>query len=113
VRYQVPQDQLFKDLFLINFIEQALPLNAEEQEEFQRLLGQPEFVEVRQMITTYQQRGIEQGKRDALLRLARRKFGELPENVVAKIEAVTAEAELDALLERVLTAASLSEMGLE
>ena len=49
------------------------------------------------MITKYQQRGIEPGKRDTLLRQLRRKFGDLPQDVITKVEAVTAEAELDAL----------------
>lgn len=97
---------------LINLIETYLPLSAEEEAEFQGIVGRPEFEGAKQMITVYEQRGIIQGKRDTLLRLLRRKFGELPQDSVTKIESITAEAELDTLLERVLTAASLGEMKL-
>jgi hypothetical protein len=97
---------------LINLMQMYLPLNVEEEAEFRRIVGQPEFEEVKQVVTIFEQRGIEQGKRDTLLRQLRRKFGDLPQDFVTKIEAVTAEAELDTLLERILTANSLDEMGL-
>lgn len=117
---------------LINIIETYLTLDAEEEAEFRRLVAQPEFEEVKQMITVYEQRGIEQGivqgveqgiaqgvgqgivrgKRDTLLRQLRRKFGELPESLVARVEAVETEVELDTLLDQVLTAASPNEMRL-
>ncbi len=64
------------------------------------------------MLTVYEERGILRGKRDTLLRLLRRKFGELPESVLARVQAIQTEAELDRLSERILDAGSLEEMGL-
>jgi hypothetical protein len=68
------------------------------------------------MLTVYEERGIAKGTlqtlRRTLSKLLRARFGELPERVVARIEAMESEAELDALLERVLMASSLEEMGL-
>jgi hypothetical protein len=64
------------------------------------------------MLTVYEERGILRGKRDTLLRLLRRKFGDLPESVAAKVQAIQTEAELDRLSERILDAGSLEEMGL-
>lgn len=110
---------------LLNVIETYLKLSTEEEAEFQRLLGQPEFAEVRQMITIYEQRGIEQGieqgmeqgivrgMRRTLLNLLRARFGELPESVTAWIEAIESAADLDVLSQRVLTAASLEAMRLD
>ena len=102
---------------LPNVIETYLKLNEAEEEEFRRIIRQEEMGEVRQLLTVYEERGIMkgivQGKRDSLMRLLRLKFGNLPENVVSKIQAIEDEAELNALVERVLTADSLKEMGLE
>ena len=64
------------------------------------------------MLTVYEERGIIKGKRDALLKLLRFKFGDVPETASAKVQAIDTEAELDALLERVLQAMTLAEMGL-
>ncbi len=116
-------DEARKSL-LINLIETYLKLSAAEEEEFARLLGQEEAQEVRRMITVYEERGIAkgieqgreqgivQGKQDTLLKLLRHKFGALSEGITAQIQTLQTEAELDALLERVLDARSLAEMGL-
>lgn len=76
------------------------------------------------MITTYEQRGIEKGieqgieqgilrgKQQALLRLSRSKFGELPPGFTVAVEAVATEEELDALLERILESAKPADLGL-
>ncbi len=64
--------------------------------------------------------GIEQGKaigearakRQTLSRLLRAKFGALPDGVARHIELEADGARLDALLERLLTAATIDEMGL-
>lgn len=63
------------------------------------------------MITVYEERGIVRGMRRTLLNQLHARFGELPDSVVAKIEAAT-EGELDVLSQRVLTAPSLEAMGL-
>jgi hypothetical protein len=58
------------------------------------------------------QEGEVRGKREALLRLLSLKFGPLPEEVTARVQAIELE-ELDACLDRILFANSLAEMGLE
>jgi hypothetical protein len=80
---------------------------------FLRLLGQQELQGVTEMLTVYEERGILKGKRDALLMQLRIKFGDLPEAVVARVQTLDTEAVLDVLLERVLRAATLEDMGLE
>ena len=40
------------------------------------------------------------------------KFGDLPEAIAVKVQAIDTEAELDALLERVLRAKALDDMRL-
>lgn len=111
-----------RQALLFNLWETYLPLGPREQTELRQLLGEPQFEEVRQVTTMFERWGIEKGieqgieqgvvrgKRDTLLRLARRKFGVLPPNVVTRIEATAAEAQLDVLLDRVLTAASPSDL---
>jgi len=67
---------------------------------------------VTEILTIYEERGIIKGKRDALLIQLRIKFGDLPEAVVARVQTIDTEAALDALLERVLRATTLGDMGL-
>jgi hypothetical protein len=87
-------------------------LSQAEEEEFRRLIRQEELQEVTQMLTIYEERGIIKSKRDALLKQLRFKFGDVPEAVSAKVQSVDMEAELDTLLERVLQANTLADMGL-
>ena len=56
-------------------------------------------------------KGVERGKRETLERQLAAKFGPLPADVEARIDAVASTKELDDYLERVLTATSLAEMG--
>jgi hypothetical protein len=106
-----PVDEARKAL-LVNLIEQYLPLNAEEETEFAQLLGQADTQEVKEMLTVYEERGIVKGKRDTLQRLLRRKFGDLPEAMITKIQAIQTEAELDILFDQALDANSLEEIGM-
>jgi len=103
-------DEARKSL-LLNIIETYLPLSEAEETEFQRLISQEQLQGVTHMLTVYEERGILKGKRDALLKLLQYKFGEVSEAIAAKIHAIDTEAELDALLERVLTANTLADMG--
>ncbi len=103
---------------LLNIIERYLPLNAAEEAELQERIAQPELREVRDVITSYEERGIEQGIRQGILRgkhqavllVVRSRFGEVPEAVVSQIEAVTEATELDTLLQRALTAADAQDL---
>ena len=56
--------------------------------------------------------GIERGKRESLLRQMRRKFGNLSDEVVKRVEAVTDSDELDRLFDRVVDSSSLEELDL-
>jgi predicted transposase YdaD len=56
--------------------------------------------------------GVTEGKRETLLRLLTVKFGRLSSETIAKVNAVPSAAELDAYLDRILSAESLEDMGL-
>jgi hypothetical protein len=93
---------------LLNIIETYLKLSETEEEEFRRMISQEESQEVRQVLTVYEVRGMHK----VLLKMMRAKFGELPEDVVAKVQAIQDEAELGMLTERAVKANSLEEIGL-
>jgi len=121
---------------LTNIIETYLPLNEDEQNALRRLIAAPEGKEICDMISVYEQRGIEQGiergieqgiergieqgieqgvvrgKREALLRLMHHRFGELPEEVIRRIELLMNSDELDRLFDRAVDSASLESVGL-
>ena len=111
MRWETIVDEARKSV-LINIIETYMRLSETEEEEFRRLIRREELHEVTHMLTIYEERGIIKGKRDALLKQLRFKFGEVPEAVSAKVQAIDMEAELDTLLERVLQANTLADMGL-
>ncbi len=85
--------------------------------------------ETRQMVSVFEERGIEKGiaigieegiergavraSRDNLLKIMRRKFGELPEIAAARIAAIDSRAKLEALFDRALDAERLDELGLD
>jgi hypothetical protein len=76
------------------------------------------------MVNVYEERGRKQGlqqgreegrdvgMQDAILRLLSARFGEPGPELVAAVRAVHGDSELDALLERVIRAASLEEVGI-
>jgi predicted transposase YdaD len=120
-------------------IETFFELSGEDAEEYRRLLSRKEYRAVQEVELTWADRlmekgreegreagreegreagweegreeGVLEGKRETLLRQLTTKFGELPPEVAAKIDAFPAP-DLDSLLERVLTSASLDDMGL-
>ena len=102
-----------RQLLLANVIETYLTLNGEEEAEFQRVLSETGEQEVGEMLSIYEERGIVKGMRNMLLKQMRAKFGDFPEHIEAHVRSITDEAELDTLSERILSANSLAEMGLE
>ncbi len=54
-----------------------------------------------------------EGKQDNILFLMRRKFGDVPEDVVKRLRAIMDDDVLDSLLGRILDATSLEDMGLD
>ena len=108
---------------LADFVDAYLPLTPEEEEEYKIAVGgKPK--EARAMFMTWSERtraeGFREGKKEGaketlrkvLLRQLRRRFGPLPEPVKQQIEEMTSVPRLNGLLERVLTASSLQELGL-
>ena len=111
---------------LTNVVETYLKLDEAESKAFETLVASPEGAEVREMISVYEQRGIEKGiergieqgieqgiergRRAVLIRLMQQKFGALPDTIVLRIEAITNAVELDRLTDSILTANSIEEM---
>lgn len=108
---------------LADFVDAYLPLTPEEEEEYKIALGgKPK--EANAMFMTWSERtraeGFREGKKEGaketlrkvLLRQLRGRFGPLPETVKRQVEEMTSVPRLNGLLERVLTASSLKELGL-
>ena len=118
------QENEARQALLLAVIEKYLPLTPDEQAEFDQLLGDPLNQEEQRAMLTYEkrgydrgieqgiERGVVQGLRRTLLKQLRARFGDLPQAVVARVEAITNADKLDTLSERVLTAPTLDAMGL-
>jgi hypothetical protein len=105
-----PMDSARRSL-LVHFVETYMPLTEPEQLEFDELVAtDPEYVEVKEMITEYEKKGIEKGRQEALLLLLGRRFGSLPEAVTDRVRRIRSAERLDALLLAVLDAKSLDDL---
>ncbi len=62
-----------------------------------------------QLLEQGRQRGLVEGRRLDLVKLLAKRFGSLPENVLARVT-VAEEADLDRWLDRILTASTLAEV---
>jgi len=100
-----------RKVLLVNCVETYLRLDTGEQQLFDELVQQAPYEEVTVMRSVYEIEGEKRGKRDAVLRLLRRKFGALPEPVEAHVGALESEAELDTLLDAILDARALADLG--
>jgi hypothetical protein len=124
---------------LVNVIETFFELSGEDAKEYRRLISGKEYRAVQEVELTWADRlmekgreegrekgleegreegraeglevGILEGKRKTLSRLLAAKFGDLPGDIKTKVEAMSA-ADLDSVLDRVLTAATLDELEL-
>jgi len=121
-----------RKLLLLNLIETYFVLAPADAEAFGELLARPEFREVREMQVTWadkmkeqgreegrqegrqegRESGVLEGKREALLRLLHAKFGQLPVDVFERVESLDSPSELDACLDRIVSARTLEEIGL-
>jgi len=117
-----------RKFLLLNLIETYFELGAEEMKRFRHLLSKEGYREAQEMEVTWADKIRQQGKlegkaegkaegrveakRETLLRLLTRKFGALPQETTSRVRALESVEELDAYLDRVLTAKSLGEMGL-
>ncbi|MFM9965216.1 MAG: Rpn family recombination-promoting nuclease/putative transposase [Planctomycetaceae bacterium] len=118
---------------LLEFVETYMPLVPTEQIQFIQLVQIDEtYQEVKQMVTTYEktgikkgrkegikegrkegmEKGMEKGRLEALTLLLEKRFPMLPEDVRRKVERIHSRQRIDELLLAVLTAKSLSELGL-
>jgi hypothetical protein len=97
---------------LINVIQTYMPLNPAEDTEFRALIERENAKEVQTMLVTWAEQMMIDGKRDLALHMLRRKFGELPEPVVTRLQAIQTGEELERISDRLFDATSLEEMGL-
>ena len=101
---------------LAHFVETYLPLTPAEQKAFEQLI-QREEVAVMEFITSWERKGIEQGRtqeaRDTLLELLQEKFGTIPETTVQRVQSISSVEDLRRLLRQIIHANSLPEMGLD
>jgi hypothetical protein len=93
-------------------VETYLPLTKVEEEEFQELIEHEE-VQVMEFITSWQRKGELIARREILIRLLQVKFGSVPETTVQQVQNLSSKEELERLLEQLLLANSLTEMGLD
>ncbi len=119
-------DEALKYL-LVTVIESFFKLSGEDAARYRRLVSRKEYRAVQEMELTWadklmekgrkkgqkegQKAGVIKGKRETLLRQLAAKFGELPQEIAAKAKGMSA-AELDSVLDRLLTATSLNDLGL-
>ena len=101
-----------RKFLLVNIIETYFELSDEEQRRFERLLSRKEYRTVREVKETWSDRMRAEGKRETLLRLLASRFGPLSPETIAKVNAVPSAEEVDAYAERVVSAASLEDVGL-
>ncbi len=100
---------------LADFVDAYLPLTPEEEEEYKIAFGgKPK--ETRAMFMTWSERLKAEGEREALRRVLvqflEKRFGPVPRQALRRVESMRSIPRLNGLLEQVLTASSLKELGL-
>ena len=117
-----------KRFLLGTIVETYFELDEGETERFRQFLSVKGYREVEKMEVTWADKmmekglvkgreqglkaGVLEGKRETLLRLLAAKFGSVSEENRSRVQALESVDELDAYLERVLTAESIDDMGL-
>ncbi len=106
-----------RESLLFDFVETYMPLQPAEQVQFSDLVRIDEsYVEVKKMVTVYEKagikKGIEKGKLEALIFLMERRFEKLPEGIRRKVQQINSNKRVEELLEAVLSAKSLGDLGL-
>jgi hypothetical protein len=97
---------------LVDCVENYLELEPWEVAEFEALRSQRENQEVRAMKMTWSETQQALGVQRLLLHLLAQQFGPLPEKVRQQVETISSFDRLTKLVERVLSAHSLEELGL-
>jgi hypothetical protein len=109
------QENDYRKLLLINCAETYLPLEGEQEAQYLRLVNQdPRYQEATRMILTTYDRGVAQGKREALqeviIQLASPKCGVPDEGVQARLRQIEDLARLQALVRLASTAQSWDQL---
>ena len=101
---------------LAECVQAYLPLDEEQQREFEKLVATELYQGVRAMNTTWFEKGIEKGiekeRRETVREQLEDRFGALPPLAQERLQALSTE-ELKSLRKALLHAASLKELGLE
>jgi hypothetical protein len=105
---------------LLDVIATYLELSDDERERYETLISRKEYRIVLEVKETWSDRMREklreevavEAKREVLLRQLAVKFGPLSPETIAKVTAIPSAAELDAHLERFVSATSLEQMDL-
>jgi hypothetical protein len=102
----------YQRFLLAECVQAYLPLDAEQQQEFERLVATEAYQGVRAMNTTWFEKGIAKGQRELLREQLDKRFGPLSPPVLDRLNQWPAER-LSALGVAILEAQSLRELGLE
>ncbi|WP_309720078.1 DUF4351 domain-containing protein [Armatimonas sp.] len=112
----------YRKLLLADLLERFLPLADVEEAAYNQLRQQIQSREVEQMISIYEERGIEKGRlegrvegreegvRATLLRQGTRKFGEPSRNTLRQLSTIHDLTRLEELADRILDANNWEEL---
>lgn len=104
-----------RQAILADFVDAYLPLTADEEKQY-KVLDADKSEEGQAMWMTWSERMKAEGELRALRRVAvhliEQRFGPVPQKVRNKVESTKSIPRLNGLLERVLTASSLEDLGL-
>jgi hypothetical protein len=97
-------------------VQAYLPMDEQQQREFERLVTGEASAGVRAVNTTWYEKGIEKGeeigRRRLLRELLERRFPQLPTSAAERLQQLPAD-EIVGLIERLPQANSLRDLGLE
>jgi flagellar biosynthesis/type III secretory pathway protein FliH len=114
-------------ILLTNVVHNYSPLSPPEAVQYEQLVATTATKEERNMISYWEQlglekglrqgieqgieQGVQQGQRAIVTDLLESKYGNLSDTVTARVQSMT-ETELSSLARRILTASTLTELGL-
>lgn len=113
-----------RKILLTNLVEKYLPLEGVAESEYETLFRENTTREVQEMLSIYEERGIEKGIQQGiqqgilqnahrmLIRLMEARFGTVTPEARAAVLAITDETVLEQLSVRVLSATTLADMNL-
>ena len=114
-----------KRILLLHCLDSYLALAGQEQQEYNALLTESQYVEASQMVTSFlmkardealregREEGREEGRKDSVLDLARIRFGRIPRIVSQRVKAAEDEGELRRLIAEIVAAESPSDLNLK